>query len=380
MLHRRFSRKKSRISIEKEEFFEKANLLRSEIDHEWTLIEALHNKIEGYGDLKNVVERLSQSLSVRDTAEALSKETMAFFHRDDVTLILYLIDRETASLGIAVAQHNQQKTNIKSKSGDVFDMWTLKHRQPLLVEDAKRDFRFDIDQPENMIDRPIRSLMSVPLSIADHTLGVLRLDSAVPKKFSTEDLRFLRTIGDLGSIAIENARLYERIENLAIKDDLTGLYLRRYLMTRLEQEISREMRIQEEFSFIMIDIDYFKKYNDEYGHMAGDIVLKTIGGLLKEHFKDPGSVVSRYGGEEFSVLMPHCSKVKAVEQAEAIRQKIANHEIMLRRQKTSVTISIGVASFPQDARLKDELIQMADKALYKAKKDGRNRVVQAGEE
>jgi len=222
--------------------------------------------------------------------------------------------------------------------------------------------------------RNIRSLISVPLMVGHKALGILRVDSPKDKHFTTEDLRFLTTIGDLGALAIENAQLYEHVEQLAIKDGLTNLYLRKYLLDRVPEEISRQMRNNNELSFLMIDLDEFKQYNDKFGHVAGDIVLQTVGELLTESFNKPGDLVCRYGGEEFSVLLPDCPKNKALEIAETVRKKISEKTILLRRQKSHITVSIGIASFPKDAQSKEELIHKADMALYKSKEKGRNQV------
>ena len=192
-----------------------------------------------------------------------------------------------------------------------------------------------------------------------------------------EDLRLLTTIGDLGAVAVENAQLFERVEQLAIKDSLTGLYLRRYFLDRVGEEINRHLRHKNQLSFLMIDLDHFKQYNDTFGHMAGDIVLKKLGEFLTDFFKNPGYLVCRFGGEEFSVLLTDCPKSKAMEMAQTIRKKIEEQTILLRREKTRITISIGVASFPKDAQFKEELIHHADQALYQAKVGGRNRVCAA---
>ena len=148
-------------------------------------------------------------------------------------------------------------------------------------------------------------------------------------------------------------------------------------MDRLQEEINRDLRGGREFSFLMIDLDRFKQYNDTFGHIAGDIVLRTVAGMLSAHFNLPGELVCRYGGEEFCVLLPDCSKAQAVERANAVRKAIETREIVLRRQKTHVTTSIGIASFPKDARVKNDLITKADAALYRAKEHGRNKVESA---
>jgi len=375
--HRRLQKKQSEIALLKEEYFEKANLLKAELQHEWETIASLRLKIINYSQLKDLTEKLSTCLSLEDTSNMLSIEVAKLFGHKDVTVILYLFHSTTGELGISSSQKGQMQVNLKAKKGDIFDNFIVKTLHPLLVEDAQTDFRFDMDKLNTEDKRSIRSLISTPLIVGEKTLGILRVDSPVPGQFSTDDLRFLRTIAEVTSVAIENAQLYERLETMAIKDGLTGLYLRRHMMDRLGEELSREMRRGQELSFLMIDLDRFKQYNDNFGHMAGDIVLKTLAQQLQEHFSRPGEMVCRYGGEEFCVLLPDCPKLKAVQSAQEFRKKVETREIILRREKTKVTVSIGVASFPKDAASKDELIYKADEALYKAKETGRNKVCTA---
>ena len=377
VFHSRLQKKQSQISLLKEEYFEKANLLKVELQHEWETIASLRLKIVNYAHLKDLTEKLSLCLSLEDTSSTLSVEVSRLFSHKDVTVILYLFHSTTGELGISSSQKGQMQVNLKAKKGDIFDQFVVKTLHPLIVDDVQADFRFDMDKIGMEDKRQLRSLISTPLIVGEKTLGILRLDSPVTHQFSTDDLRFLRTIADLTSIAIENAQLFERLETMAIKDGLTGLYLRRHMLERLSEEITREVRRGRELSFLMIDLDRFKKYNDHFGHMAGDIVLKTIAQLLEGHFNQPGDMVCRYGGEEFCVLLPDCPKEEAVSLANDLRKKIEGCEIVLRRQKTHVTVSIGVASFPKDAAAGDDLIFKADEALYQAKETGRNKVCAA---
>ncbi len=353
---------------------ERTNLTHSETHQEGEVIEAFRKKIVSYSKLKVLTEELSLCLTLDDTSKTLSSEANKLLGGRETTIILYLFHSKTGVLGISSSRKGQLRVNIKSKKGDLFDQWLVKSMQPLLVEDTKSDYRFDIDKIVTEDARGIRSLISAPLMVGNKALGILRIDSPKEDYFTTEDLRFLATIGDLGAVAIENAQLYERVEQLAIKDGLTHLYLRRYLMERMPKEMSRQLRCNSQMSFFMMDIDKFKRYNDTFGHMAGDIVLRTVGILLMDFFKQPGSLVCRYGGEEFAVMIPDCPKDKAVELAEKIRQKISKQTVLLRREKTQVTISVGIATFPKDAQMKEDLIHKADMALYKAKNEGRNRV------
>jgi len=357
-----------------EDIHERMNLAMTEIEHEEKAIEAYRKKIVNFSQLKGMTERLSMCLTLEDATKTLSSEVNTLFGDQDTTIILYLFQSKTGELGLSLSQKGQLKVNIKSKKGDIFDQWIVKSMQPLLIEDTKSDYRFDVEKMDNIDMRPVRSLISHPLCVGNKALGILRIDSPKEKYFTTDDLRFLTTIGDVGALAIENAQLYERVEQLAIKDSLTKLYLRRYLLDRIPGEISRQSRWKKHLSFLMIDLDHFKKYNDKFGHVAGDIVLRRVGLLLKDFFNIPGDLVCRYGGEEFFVMLLDCPKTKAIELAEKIRKKIEKQIILLRRENTHITVSIGIATFPQDARIKDDLVSKADQALYHAKEKGRNQV------
>lgn len=368
------NRKQAEIVLQSQNLEEKRNLVEAEIREEKLFIGSLREKVALYGELKVLTERLSQCLSLDDTSMALSGEVNKLFGGKDRTMILYLFHSRTGELGISSSHKGEMRVNIKSKKGDLYDQSVVRAMQPLLIEDTKRDYRFDEEKMAGEETRPVRSLMSVPLMIGGKALGILRVDSPHEKDFTTEDLRFLTTIADVGAVAVENAQLYERLEQLAIKDGLTGLYLRRYLLERLSVEVSRQMRRKGEMSFLMLDLDKFKQYNDKSGHVAGDIVLRTVAMVLTGFFSHPGDLICRYGGEEFCVLMPDCPKAKASGLAEELRKRIAEQTIVLRREKTRITVSIGVASFPKDAINPKELIHKADLALYQAKEKGRNQV------
>ncbi len=374
MLRNRLIKKQSEIKLWIQNYGEQVNLAEAGIRREKIAIESFREKIINYSQLKGLTERLSMCLTLEDTSKMFSEEVNRMFGDKDTTIILYLFHSKTGTLGISSSQKGQLRVNIKSKKGDAFDQWIVKTMQPLLIEDTKSDYRFDAERILTQEAREIGSLMSVPLMVGEKALGILRIDHPQENHFTTEDLRFLTTVGDLGAVAIENAQLYEHIEQLAIKDGLTGLYLRRYLLERMPEEISRQMRQKTSLAFLMLDLDHFKQYNDKFGHIAGDIVLRTLGMILSDLFKDPGMLVCRYGGEEFSVMLPDCTRQKALALAEEANKRIAEQTIILRRERTRITVSIGIAMFPKDAQNAKELIHKADQALYRAKQEGRNRV------
>ena len=173
---------------------------------------------------------------------------------------------------------------------------------------------------------------------------------------------------------MENLRLRERLRGQAIRDPLTGLYNRRFLEGALEREISRAVRKDLTVGVIMLDIDHFKRFNDQYGHNMGDIVLRQIGLFLQDHVRG-GDVACRYGGEEFLVILPEIGLEAAIGRAEALRagvEKLNDKEFRVYPGK--LTISLGVAMFPQHGESGQAVMEAADRAMYQAKRAGRNRV------
>ncbi len=376
-IHIDITRQKAALELEKQDLTEKSNIIEVEMNQEWKSIESYCKKILNYSQLKGLTEKLCTSFTLQDTSAVLSAEVNKFFGDKEVTVILYLFHSRTGELGLSSSQKGEMRINIEAKNGDIYDQWVVKTMKPLLIEDSRTDFRFDVEKLEHARSKAVRSLMSVPIALDSKAIGILRVDSSKEGYFSTEDIRLLNTIADLGAMAIENAQLYERVEDLAVRDSLTGLFLRRHFLERVTMEMAHHLKYNKPLSFLMIDLDEFKQYNDRYGHPAGDIVLKTIGTLLQKIFDDPLHCICRYGGEEFAVLLPECPKAKALSFAEQLRQNIEKQSIVLRREKTFVTVSIGVATFPQDAQLKEELVGKADFAMYKAKESGRNQVCSA---
>jgi diguanylate cyclase (GGDEF)-like protein len=176
------------------------------------------------------------------------------------------------------------------------------------------------------------------------------------------------------AIGLQKSLLYEKVQKLSITDGLTKLYSHRYFKQRLEEEVVLAGRYSSPLSLLILDIDHFKRYNDTYGHVAGDHVLTQVAGILKSQAEGT-HLAARYGGEEMVLIAPETAKQKAVELAERIRLKIAESVFEVGQETTGVTVSIGVATFPEDAANGTELIGRADQALYAGKGGGRNKVV-----
>lgn len=312
---------------------------------------------------------LSSSLVVKEVTQCAAQQAYEVIGKSAGSFLLVL-EEGGEELLLASSFLAKDFSGPKLKKGDLFDQWVLKNRRPLLVRNSREDFRFNLDQLEK---REVASLMITPLTTGQRITGLLRVESLEKDIYTSDDLRLLSIIGDLVAASLENAHLAQRTEELARVDELTGLYVHRYFQERLQEEFSRSQRNRAPLSLLMIDIDHFKTYNDRYGHIAGDLVLKQVAHLLKEKSK-AGDLVCRYGGEEFSIILPNRAKGEALSLAEELRFCVEKEAFTLRRETTHVTISIGVASFPADGLVKDELLKRVDSFLYQAKREGRNRV------
>ncbi len=220
-----------------------------------------------------------------------------------------------------------------------------------------------------------RSVIAVPLIGRDRLLGALLLYSVSPSAFSDRELAYFTAIGKQLSIALDNATLHRRATELSYHDALTGVFNRRYLEEALETEARRAARYDLPLSVNMVDIDHFKAYNDTHGHTRGDEVLRIVARRLREQTRN-ADIVTRYGGEEFVVILPMTTKPHARLVAEKLRAAIAATVIESPdgSEPTRVTISVGVSTFPGDSSTATGLLQAADAALYAAKERGRNRV------
>ncbi|MDI6870426.1 MAG: diguanylate cyclase [Bacillota bacterium] len=223
-----------------------------------------------------------------------------------------------------------------------------------------------------------RAFLTVPLVPRANCIGALTCLREGLYGFSEEDRAFLRTLAAHAAMAIENARLHEEAEEQSVRDALTGLYNVRRLQLRLAEELRRAERYRRELSFLMLDIDHFKRYNDTYGHLQGDRVLRRVADVVTQNVRTVDQVF-RYGGEEICVLLPETPRLKAMLVAERIRIAVAACSFSGEdgQDLGRVTVSVGVASFPHDAATPQELIARADAALYRAKAQGRNQVAAA---
>jgi len=292
---------------------------------------------------------------------------------------LLLRDEETGDLTfeIAVSPAAEKLKGMRVDSGKGVVGWVSEHGEALVIPDVSRDERFS-DQFDKASSFITQSVLCVPVRSKDHVLGVIELVNGPNEKiFKDADLQILLTIADYAAIAIENARNFMRISELVITDDLTGLYNGRYLHTLIEEEIERVRRFGGKLSLIFIDLDFFKKINDTCGHLVGSRTLAEIGKLIKDNVRKICKS-ARYGGDEFVVVLPNTGKSGAMTLATKLCEIFRAYDFRDDQDiPFKMTASFGIATFPDDADSKDDLIRLADQAMYRVKESTRDAVLSA---
>lgn len=347
---------------------EDTNLIREHFANRVAEIEAIEDKVTSLFKLKNILDSLSLSLSTEEVVRIVSEKTFDKFGAAG-RVMFFLVEGNEPALVHTVK--SEKRAAPLMKKGGIFERWVVKSVKSLLVRDAGEDFRFSVEGDEKNDDAV--SIISKPLVGEGKVVGVLRVDSNKEDAFKQHDLRILDIIGELASVALGNAALYERTKELAVKDSLTGLFVHKYFMERLEEEVKRSLRSGNALTLFMLDIDDFKEFNDKYGHIAGDMILKKVSQALAD-MASPGDVVCRYGGEEFAFLALDRTKKESEKIAKDIKGMVEASRVAIRREEKSVTVSIGIAAFPDDAKGKEELVWEADRRLYAAKAAGKNRI------
>jgi len=342
------------------------------------------NLTEVFRDLVHIGIALTSERDLGDLLELILTEARRFTRAEAGTLFL----REDTALHFAVVQNDR----LVRQFGDT-EMRSRLQAEPLkLSEMSLAGYVALTGQVVNIADtaaippdtpyalNPLfdarceyrtRAALVAPMQDpAGNVLGVLELINPLDEAgdvvaFDPEYEDLVRSLASQAAVAIRNARL----EDLSFKDALTDVYNRRYFSVRIEEEARRHARFAEPVSLVLLDLDHFKAVNDRFGHQTGDEALREVARLLLKHSRN-FTVVTRFGGDEFAVLLVNTPKAGAVTYAHRIREVIEAHEFA----HGSVTVSLGVASLPEDVAAGDDLVVGADRAMYEAKRLGRNRV------
>ena len=334
---------------------------------------ALQARMDLYKRLGILSEQFITTQNKNQILKIVSNEIIGFIGSAPMDFAFLIYDEESGLFSQVKdeSEDNPHVNTMEQYRKSEFDEWVLDNKFTLLIKDINDDFRFNRMEGEEV---GFKSLLAVPLIETKKVIGILRFTSKVPNAFDMEDARLLNYLGDICSVALENCILYQKTKDLAVKDGLTGLYGRRYFIERLENEVKRGKELNATFSYLMMDIDRFKEFNDTYGHPAGDRVLQQLAEFFLTEIRST-NVVGRYGGEEFAVILPDTNMREARVVAERLREKCEKLTISIHNtDKISLTISIGGAEFSKEMKSSD-IINAADAALYKVKHSGRNKVL-----
>ena len=326
-------------------------------------IDANKGKIENYRMLNRVAEQLLSTLDRADMVKIISSYMPKLIGTKNVRCML-LVKNEDTDTFVETKDREDDELLVKAPAGiykkDPFDEWLIKNKYTLFIKNVDDDFRFRNLRKDWIM---FKSLIAMPLFENKRLIGILKFYSKDPEAFDNEDVRLLNYLGDISSSVVENSILYRKTEALAVQDGLTGLFIRRYFIERLDEEIKRAKQSDAVFSYLMIDIDHFKDCNDTHGHLFGDKVLKLLGEFLKDSLRDV-DIIGRYGGEEFAIVLPNTNMNGAKFVAERIRDSFSKLVISVNENETmKLTLSIGGVEYKKTMKL-TEVMNKADKALY----------------
>ena len=321
---------------------------------------------------------ITSSLQLDQVLRTIMEKIEEVLRPDTWSLLLMDEEKQELYFEIATGKGAEALKDVRIKMGQGIAGWVAQTGEAVVVPDTSQDSRF-FAQVDERTRVETRSIVAVAVRFRQQCLGVIELINCVgPGGFSTRDLALLEALADYAAIAIENARHVQKIHELTITDDCTTLYNARHMNFILDTEIYRSQRYSYEFSLIFIDLDHFKSVNDTHGHLTGSKLLGEIGNVVKSNCRLI-DFAFRYGGDEFVVLLPQTSKENACRVARRLH-KLVGETVWLQESGLNVriTASVGVASYPADARTKADLLHLADEAMYGVKNSTRDAVAAAG--
>ena len=320
----------------------------------------------GIGKAMNYINDLKKLL------QYILKQAIEITSAEKGSLMLYDIESDLLNIRVLAGLEDveyQDKVNnneIKCRSfkpGEGIAGRVFLNCRPMIVNNIREDSLF-IESDQSFV----RSIACIPMVVYNDVIGVINVtNKRNGRVFTGQDVKMLKAVADQAAVAVNKAQLYD----MAVTDSLTGTYVRRYFMVKLQEEIRRAERYNKTFSIIMVDLDRFKRINDTYGHDAGDRILEAISHFLQKNIRDV-DVIARFGGEEFVMLIPDADKEAAFRLAERLRQNLAKVES---GDLPRTTFSLGISSYPADGREVEDLIKKADAAMYAAKLAGRNQSI-----
>ncbi len=320
---------------------------------------------------------MASTFNLQDILTRISQTVSSLLHAHAMSLMLLSPDGRVLSTAAGYNLFDEALLAagaIRTREGSGPSLIAVREKRPVAIADLKADTVY-APWLQAAVDQGYAAFLAIPLIAQDRALGCMNLYLAEQHEFDEDEIQLLSTLASQAAISIENARLFEETRQLAITDDLTGLANHRQFYHQLAREVRRAQRYQRPLTLLMLDLDYFKEYNDRFGHLAGDQALRETAEVLRRNARDV-DILARYGGEEFAIILPETDLERAAIQADRIRAAIASHAYRGKHSnpRGDLTVSVGVATLTPDIHRIEELVQRADQALYRAKSLGRNRL------
>jgi len=324
----------------------------------------------------DVAKALTSSLDLDTILQTIMQKLAAHF--EPASWALLMVDEISQELyyAAAVGKECEAVNALTLRTGETLARWVVERGEAMVITDLSRDSRVSQNRMDGFLINS-GSVVCMPVRTSGKVLGIIQMVN-VDMQVYTRNEMLLQTLADYAAIAIENARAVRRIQELSITDDCTRLYNARHMFNVLADEIHRSQRFGYEFSLLFLDLDHFKRINDEHGHLIGSQLLAQVGRLLRENLRLVDSAF-RYGGDEFAILLPQTSKEAALFVAKRLMAVFRNERWLAgKAHQVSLQASVGIACYPGDAITPQDIVQRADEMMYQVKQAGRNNIAVTG--
>jgi len=356
---------------------EKAIRRRNEIICNRQTVLSLRRKLQVLQALNEVVQAINSSLKPKEILNTIMEKAAELIMAEGWSVLLINEGTNELVFEAASGKAGKKLLGMRLKIGQGVAGWVAHYGKPLIVPDVAKDPRFysGVDRQTKFTTK---SVLCVPMRSRDRIIGVVEVVNKVGgEQFTQDDFEIFENVVAHLTIALEKAQMYRKMEAASQIDDLTQLYNTRYCNLFLDNFLIERKDTRGIISLIFLDIDFFKLVDDNFGHLVGSETLKIVGERMGRVLRK-NDVIVRYGGDEYIVLLPNTDKKTALIIAERIRKEISREPFYaFGNKKFNITVTLGVATYPEDAKTRDELIGKADRAMYEGKMSGRNKVVRA---